>query len=165
VERFDGGSFVVLAGDETLRVTTIGALRVGDRVHLERAMAVGERLGGHWVQGHVDGVGAVREVAPGPQWTRIAFDAPPALRRYFVPKGSVCVSGVSLTVNEVDAHGFAVGIIPHTAGLTRLGALRPGDAVNLEVDILAKYVERLLCFATGPTGGLDLERLRAAGFA
>jgi riboflavin synthase len=165
VERFEGGSFVVLAGDETLRVTTIGGLRIGDRIHLERAMAVGERLGGHWVQGHVDGVGAVRELAPGPQWTRIAFDVPPALRRYFVAKGSICVSGVSLTVNEVDDRGFAVGIIPHTAQLTRLGALRPGDAVNLEVDILAKYVERLLGFATGPSGGLDLDKLRAAGFA
>jgi riboflavin synthase len=166
VERWEGGAFVVLAGDETLRVTTLGAVRPGHRIHLERAVAVGTRLGGHWVQGHVDGVGAVRSVTPGPQWTRIAFTMPAELRRYVVAKGSICVSGVSLTVNEVDAEGFAVGIIPHTATLTRLGALRPGDAVNLEVDILAKYVERLLGFAMDASGGgLDLARLRAAGFA
>jgi riboflavin synthase len=166
VETFSGGTFTVLAGDETLRVTTLGSVRTGDRIHVERALRLGDRLGGHWVQGHVDGVGALRAVVPGPQWTKLVFTAPPELRRYFVAKGSVCVSGVSLTVNEVDAEGFAVGIIPHTLTLTRLGELRPGDPVNLEVDVLAKYVERLLGFLPGAASpGLTLDTLRAAGFA
>ena len=171
VETFTATSFTVLAGDETLRVTTLGQVRPGDRIHLERAVRVGDRLGGHWVQGHVDGVGSLRAVTPGPEWTKLTFTVPAGLRRYFVAKGSVCVSGVSLTVNEVDDHGFSVGIIPHTLHLTRLGALRPGDPVNLEVDVLAKYVERLLSFAlpssgaATASGGLSLDQLRAAGFA
>ena len=173
VETFDRAGFTVLAGDETLRVTTLGAVRAGDRIHLERALRMGDRLGGLWVQGHVDGVGSLRAMTPGPQWTKLTFTAPEPLRRYLVAKGSVCVSGVSLTVNEVGDLGFAVGIIPHTLQLTRLGALKPGDAVNLEVDVLAKYVERLLGFALpghagGPTAGapgIGMDTLRAAGFA
>lgn len=162
VESFTAdGAFTVAAGDETLRVTTIGDLGVGDRVHLERAMRVGDRLGGHIVQGHVDGVGVVREVVPGPQWTYIRVAVPEGLRRYLVAKGSVCMGGVSLTVNGIDAEGFHVGIIPHTLDVTKLGALRPGDRVNVEVDILAKYVERLL---GGGAGGLTIDKLRSAGF-
>lgn len=161
VEEADArGTFRVTAGDETLRRTTIGRLRAGDPVHLERALRLGDRLGGHWVQGHVDGVGAVREIVPGAQWTLLRFRVPPELRRYVVEKGSICVSGVSLTVNEVDGEGFAVGIVPHTVKLTKLGDLHVGDEVNLEVDVLARYVERLL----GGGGGLTVEKLRAAGF-
>jgi riboflavin synthase len=169
VETHDASGFTVLAGDETLRVTTLGAVGAGDRIHLERALRLGDRLGGHWVQGHVDGVGHLRAVEPGPEWTKLVFTAPEALRRYLVTKGSICVSGVSLTVNEVDALGFAVGIIPHTLHLTRLGALAPGAPVNLEVDVLAKYVERLMNFAlpTADAGarGVGMDTLRAAGFA
>ena len=168
VETFSGGPFVVLAGDETLRVTTLGRVRAGDRLHLERALRLGDRLGGHQVQGHVDGVGHVRAVVPGPQWTKIVFTAPAPLHRYLVAKGSVCVSGVSLTVNEIDGEGFAVGIIPHTVQVTKLGALRPGDEVNLEADVVAKHVERLLGFVPGlqPSRdeGVTIEKLRAAGF-
>jgi riboflavin synthase len=167
VERDEDGVFTVLAGDETLRLTTLGEVQAGDAIHLERALRLGDRLGGHWVQGHVDGVGRIRAVTPGPQWTRIDVDAPPELRRYLVAKGSICISGVSLTVNETDAGGFSVGIIPHTSTITRLGAFRPGDAVNLEVDVLAKYVERLLGLDAAPQGAapaLDMARLRAAGF-
>ncbi len=166
-ESFEGGTFQVLAGDETLRVTTLGQVRAGDRLHLERALRLGDRLGGHWVSGHVDGVGSIRSVTPGAEWTKILVTAPPALRKHLVSKGSVCMAGVSLTVNEVDGEGFAVGIIPHTVGVTKLGNLRPGDPVNLETDILAKHVERLLAFTRegGDESGLSLAKLRAAGFA
>ncbi|MFN7142709.1 MAG: riboflavin synthase [Myxococcota bacterium] len=162
VEAWDGGGFQVTAGEETLRRTTFATIAPGTKLHLERAMRVGDRLGGHIVQGHVDGVGRVRAVTPGRDWTRIDIEVPPELSRYFVEKGSVCVDGVSLTVNGIDAVGFHVGIVPHTLEVTNLAALRPGDAVNLEADILAKYVERLLGARTG--GGVDLPLLRAAGF-
>jgi riboflavin synthase len=111
----------------------------GDEVNLEAALRAGEPLGGHYVQGHVDGVGAVRSVGD-PVW----IDTPPELLRYIVEKGSIAVDGVSLTVAAVDAGGFAVALVPHTLEATTLGRLKAGDEVNLEVDILAKYVERLL---------------------
>lgn len=161
VEVWDTRGFQVTAGEETLRRTTFGSVGVGTRLHLERAMRVGDRLGGHIVQGHVDGVGRVRSVTPGPQWTRIDVDVPPQLSRYFVEKGSVCINGVSLTVNGIGADGFHVGIVPHTLEVTNLGSLRAGAEVNVEVDILAKYVERLL---GARTGGVDIPLLRAAGF-
>jgi riboflavin synthase len=110
-----------------------------DEVNLEAALRAGEPLGGHYVQGHVDGVGAVRSVGD-PVW----IDTPPELLRYIVEKGSIAVDGVSLTVAAVDAGGFAVALVPHTREVTTLGRLAAGDHVNLEVDILAKYVERLL---------------------
>lgn len=161
VEAFDAAGFQVTAGEETLRRTTLALVTVGNTLHLERAMRVGDRLGGHIVQGHVDGVGRVRTVTPNAQWTRIDIDVPPELSRYLVEKGSVCLDGVSLTVNGIDHVGFNVGIVPHTLQATNLGALRSGTSVNLEVDILAKYVERLL---GGRVGGVDLPLLRAAGF-
>lgn len=170
------GLFRVLAGDETLRVTTIGERAAGDALHLERALRVDDRMGGHHVQGHVDGVGVVRAVVPGAEWTRIDLAVPAELSRYVVKKGSICLDGVSLTINEVadeaDAAVFSVGIIPHTVEVTKLGALRPGGRVNLEVDILARYVERLLGLGPARAGdapsparsGITLEGLRAAGF-
>jgi riboflavin synthase len=124
---------------ETLSRTTLGSLRPGDGVNIEPALRAGEPLGGHYVQGHVDGVGAVRSLGP-LTW----FDAPPALLRYLVEKGSIAVDGVSLTVAALDERGFAVALVPHTLAVTTLGGLAPGDAVNLETDVLAKYVERLL---------------------
>jgi riboflavin synthase len=111
----------------------------GDEVNLEAALRAGEPLGGHYVQGHVDGVGTVRSTGD-PVW----IDSGTELLRYVVEKGSIAVDGVSLTVAAVDGHGFAVALVPHTLDVTTLGALAPGDRVNLEVDILAKYVERLL---------------------
>jgi riboflavin synthase len=129
---------------ETLRRSNLGELRVGDRVNLERAMRADSRLGGHIVQGHVDAVGRVRSITPEATSRRLVVDAAGELLRYIVEKGSIAVDGISLTVAVVDRVGFAVAIIPHTWNATTLSQLRPGDRVNLEADILAKYVERLL---------------------
>jgi riboflavin synthase len=124
---------------ETLSRTTLGGLLPGDRVNLEPALRAGEPLGGHYVQGHVDGVGRVRSIGD-PVW----IDAPSELLRYCVEKGSVAVDGVSLTVAALDDAGFAVALVPHTLAATTLGGLEPAEPVNLEVDVLAKYVERLV---------------------
>jgi riboflavin synthase len=135
----DGSHLAFDVVDETLSRTTLGGLAPGDRVNLEPALRAGEPLGGHIVQGHVDGLGRVRSTGE-PVW----IDAPPELRRYLAEKGSITVDGVSLTVASVDDGGFAVALVPHTLEVTTLGTLGPGDPVNLEVDVLAKYVERLL---------------------
>ena len=116
----------------------------GDRVNLEPALRAGEPLGGHYVQGHVDGVGAVASVEPEQDGARIRIEPPSELLRYLVEKGSITVDGVSLTVAGVDETGFEVALIPHTLEVTTLSRLQPGDTVNLEADVLAKYVERLL---------------------
>ena len=135
--RENGGlAFDVVA--ETLDRTTLGKLAAGARVNVEPSLRVGDQLGGHIVQGHVDGVGSLRE-----RGDLTWFDAPPEIVRYCVEKGSIAVDGTSLTVATVDDEGFAVALIPHTLEATTLGSLEPGDAVNLEVDVLAKYVERL----------------------
>ncbi|MDG4780633.1 riboflavin synthase [Micromonospora sp. WMMD961] len=138
------GVFTADVMGETLRRSALGALGVGDPVNLERAAALGSRLGGHLVQGHVDGVGEVISREPAEQWETVRFRLPAALSRYVVEKGSITIDGVSLTVAEVGADEFAVGLIPTTLKLTTLGAKGAGDPVNLEVDVLAKYVERLL---------------------
>ena len=137
-------TFSVLAGAETLARTTLGNLRVGKRVNLERALRVGDRLGGHWVTGHIDGTGALAVRRDLGANLVLGFRATPALLRYIVEKGSIAIAGVSLTVNAVDAETFSVAIIPHTKDETTLGDLSIGDRVNLEVDILAKHVEKLL---------------------
>ncbi|MGK5673034.1 riboflavin synthase [Micromonospora sp. URMC 106] len=150
------GTFTADVMGETLRRSALGALRAGDPVNLERAAALGSRLGGHLVQGHVDGVGEVLAREPAAQWETVRFRLPAALARYVVEKGSITVDGVSLTVADVGPDWFAVGLIPTTLKLTTLGARRVGDAVNLEVDVLAKYVERLLgtrAADPGPPGG------------
>jgi riboflavin synthase len=149
----DGVCLTVVDGDratlafdavpETLARTTLGALGPGEPVNLEPALRAGEALGGHYVQGHVDGVGRVRSVDDEGEGKRVWFDAPPELLRYCVEKGSVTVDGVSLTVAGLDGGGFAVALVPHTLEATTLGAAVAGDAVNLEADVLAKYVERL----------------------
>lgn len=132
---------------ETLRLTTLGQRDVGDGVNLERALRAGDRLGGHLVSGHVDGIGRLRAREADGLSERFTFDAPHALRRYIAVKGSITVDGVSLTVNAVDADGFSVNLIPHTLAQTTLGDLRAGDAINLEVDSIARYVERLMLAA------------------
>lgn len=139
------GWFEADVSDETLRRTTLGARTAGDPVNLERPLRAGDRLGGHIVQGHVDAVGEV--VAPVPD---LRVRMPEDLRRYVIEKGSITVDGVSLTVVEPTEDGFTVAVIPHTAELTTLGARRPGDLVNLEVDLIAKYTERLLAFREEP---------------
>jgi riboflavin synthase alpha subunit len=135
----DGSRLAFDVVPETLSRTTLGGLRPGDRVNIEPALRVGEPLGGHHVQGHVDGIGHVRSIGE-PVWV----DASTELLRYCIEKGSITVDGVSLTIAALDDSGFAVALIPHTLEATTLGELQPGDPVNLEADVLAKYVERLL---------------------
>jgi len=137
-------TFSVLAGAETLARTTLGKLRVGKRVNLERSLRVGDRMGGHWVTGHIDGTGELAVRRDLGANLVLGFRTAPALLRYIVEKGSIAVAGVSLTVNAVDAQSFSIAIIPHTRDHTTLGDLSIGDHVNLEVDILAKHVEKLL---------------------
>lgn len=139
-----------LAGDvftadvmrETLDRSTLGALRPGAKVNLERAVRADGRLGGHLVQGHVDGTGVVLERRPGEHWELVRFSLPAALEPYVVEKGSIAVDGVSLTVTGVGDGGFTVGLIPTTLRMTTLGERRPGDPVNLEVDVIGKYVAK-----------------------
>jgi riboflavin synthase len=149
---------------ETLAGTTFPLKKVGDRVNLERALKLGDRLGGHLVTGHVDGVGVVRELRPGPSHTRMQFELPPALGRFVIDKGSIAVNGVSLTVNRCTANTFAVNVIPHTAKATTLAALKKGDRVNLETDIIGKYVARLLGQDSPRGAGVTPELLARHGF-
>jgi riboflavin synthase len=137
-------NFTVEAAFETLAVTTLGDLRAGSRVNIEPALRLGDALGGHLVSGHVDGLARVRSRVARGEALEVWFDAPAELLRYIAVKGSVCVDGVSLTVNAVDHRGFAVGLISHTLAATTLGERAVGDALNLEVDLLARYVARLL---------------------
>jgi riboflavin synthase alpha subunit len=129
---------------ETLRRSTLAALAPGAQVNVEPALKAGEPLGGHYVQGHVDGVGRVARAEPEGDGKRLRLEVPPELLRYCVPKGSIAVAGVSLTIAALDDEGFEVALVPHTLAATTLGELTSGDHVNLEVDVLAKYVERLL---------------------
>ena len=138
--------FAADASAETLSRTTLGRWQAGTRVNLERSLRLGDELGGHLVSGHVDGVGEVLSVAPEHGSIRFVFRVPADLARFIAVKGSVAVDGVSLTVNEVTDDTFGVNIIPHTAAVTSFGTLRPGDAVNLEIDMLARYVARLAEF-------------------
>ena len=144
VVEFDASSFAVDASNETLALTTLGRLAIGAPVNLERAMLPTDRLGGHLVSGHVDGLAVAATRRDDARAVRWRITAPMALLRYIAHKGSVCVDGVSLTVNEVDDAGFEVALIPHTVEHTAFRGLREGDAVNIEVDLLARYVERLL---------------------
>jgi riboflavin synthase len=143
VAGLDGPILQFNAVAETLRRTTLGALSPGDRVNLEPALRVGDRMGGHWVQGHVDGVGEVVRIEPEGEARNFTFAAPPEILRYAIEKGSVCVAGVGLTITALDDAGFSVSLVPHTLAVTTLGALGPGDRVNLEADVLAKYLEKL----------------------
>jgi riboflavin synthase len=136
------GWFAVEVSAETLSKTTLGDWREGDRVNLERAARLGDEMGGHVVSGHVDGVGRVISIAPEGGSHRFEIEAPEPLHRYIAPKGSITVDGVSLTVNAVDGRRFGLNIIPHTWTATTLGALKPGDPVNLEIDMLARYLAR-----------------------
>jgi riboflavin synthase len=144
VVEVGGDTFAFDAVPETLSRTSLGTLDHGSRVNLEPALRAGDALGGHYVQGHVDGVGTVRSVEPEGDGKRIWFDLPEPLLRYAVEKGSVAIQGTSLTVAAVDDAGVAVALIPHTLEETTLGALAAGAKVNVESDVLAKYVERLL---------------------
>lgn len=144
VIAYDATRFQADASTETLGLTTLGQLADGAVINLERAMRPTDRLGGHLVSGHVDGLGQVLSVHDDARAQRWRFAAPAALLRYIAKKGSICVDGVSLTVNDVDAQGFEVALIPHTVANTAFAATAVGSAVNLEIDLVARYVERLL---------------------
>lgn len=143
VTRMQRGAFAADVSRETLSRTTLGSLAVGSRVNLEPALRAGDPLGGHYVTGHVDGLAKVVELREDARSWRVVFEVPAELARYVASKGSVTVDGVSLTVNEVEGRRFGVNLIPHTREVTTLGDLAPGAAVNLEVDVIARYVERL----------------------
>ncbi|MWA01294.1 riboflavin synthase [Actinomadura sp. LD22] len=138
------GTFTADAMKETLDRSSLGALEPGSKVNLERPVRLADRLGGHLVQGHVDGVGTILSREPGERWDVVTVSLPPELARYVVGKGSITVDGISLTVVEAGADRFSVALIPTTLSLTTLGHKKPGDPVNLEVDVVAKYVERML---------------------
>jgi riboflavin synthase len=138
------GTFTADVMRETLTRSSLGALAPGHPVNLERSVRLADRLGGHLVQGHVDGVGEVVSRSPGEHWDVVRITLPPGLDRYVVEKGSIAVQGASLTVAATDEAGFAVALIPHTLEVTTFGGLAAGDRVNLEVDVLAKYVEKLM---------------------
>ena len=150
VVELDESGFSADVSNETLACTTLGALRDGAPVNLERALRAADRLGGHLVSGHVDGVGQVRAIEPDARSQRWRIAAPPALHRYFAAKGSVCVDGVSLTINGIDDDGFDVNLVPHTVAHTAFASTPVGAPVNLEVDVVARYVERLLACRNNP---------------
>ena len=139
-----GGSAFVEVAPESLALTTLGSLSVGDKVNLERSLRVGDELGGHMVQGHVDGLGEVLSVKQDGEGWRIRVKPPKSIAHLIAQKGSIAIAGVSLTVNEVDAEGFGVLIIPHTWSVTTLSKLKAGDKINLEADMMARYAARLI---------------------
>lgn len=143
IVQADTRTWTFQAGSETLSRTNLGRLRSGDRVNLERSLRVGDRLGGHFVQGHIDGTGQVERIDREGEWVHMSFTVAAALTRQMVVKGSVAVDGVSLTLVTVDAESFSVALIPHTLDVTTLGARNIGDTVNIETDIIGKYLEKL----------------------
>ncbi len=168
VVELPGDGFVADVSRETLSHTRFTGIKVGEKVNLEKAMLPTTRFGGHIVSGHVDGVGEVVARAEDARSIRLTIAAPAALQRYLVAKGSVTVDGVSLTVNQVDENGFVLNIVPHTAQETILDSYCPGRQVHLEVDIIARYLERLIGAQTdhndNNSQGLTLDKLAAAGF-
>ena len=155
--RPEGRRFGSDVSAETLGLTTLGSIIVGQQVNLELALTLSDRLGGHLVSGHVDGMARLRSRTPDGRAERFEFEVPPGLEKYVARKGSVCIDGVSLTVNDVSGRLFAVCLIPHTLSVTTLGRLGPGDGVNIEVDLLARYMERLATDVSGYIAGDDAE--------
>jgi riboflavin synthase len=167
VVQFGEREFSVEVSPETLKVTSLGRLVPGAPVNLERAMKLNERIGGHLVAGHVDGVGTLRQRRQEGNGIVLTIEAPPEVLRYCVPKGSITLDGVSMTINELDERSVSVMVIPHTAKETTLGLKRPGDPVNLETDLIGKYVERLLqdrsVLPSKPAPVIDAEYLKKRG--
>jgi len=162
--EISGASFAADVSVETLNCTSLGDLSVGAAVNLERALTLNQPLGGHLVSGHVDGLGAVASMAPDGRSTRFEFDAPDELLRYIAAKGSITIDGTSLTVNSLSENGFSVNIIPHTLERTIIGEYQVGRAVNLEVDLIARYLERLMASTSPPDKtGVTLNTLRDNG--
>ena len=166
VVEMDNRSFTVDVMAETLRRSSLNNMTTGSRVNLERALRLSDRLGGHLLSGHVDGLGVIRDITTEDIARVIRVDATPELLRYIVPKGSIAIDGVSLTVVDVDEKSFSVSIIPHTATVTTLLGKQPGDAVNLETDMIAKYVEKLLKKSPSEHGkeDINMEFLHQHGF-
>jgi riboflavin synthase len=144
VTRKEGACFYADVSRETMAKTTLGDLRAGSRVNLEPSLRAGDALGGHWVSGHVDAVGKLRTLVQDARSWRLEFELPAALMRFVASKGSICVNGVSLTVNNVAGRCFDVNIIPHTLKVTTLGEIKVDDGVNIEIDVIARYLERLM---------------------
>lgn len=161
VEKVLAGGFVVFASPETTKRTTISGIRRGGAVNLERAVAVGGRLGGHIVSGHIDGVGKLIDSVSRGDATELRFEAPAEVARFLVSKGSVAIDGISLTLNDVSHGTFSVMIIPHTLSKTTMAGIRPGTPVNLEVDVLARYVH---AFTNPASGGVTAELLNSMGW-
>lgn len=163
----DGAALAFDVSNESLSLTTLGALREGDRVNLEKALRLADRLGGHLVSGHVDGIGTIESIEADARSQRWRLRAPQTLSRYIAAKGSVCMDGVSLTVNSVDGDAFAVNLIPHTVANTTFCYCHVGDRVNLEIDLLARYLERLFADRPHPNppplAGEGGERIARAG--
>jgi riboflavin synthase len=149
VTRKEGACFYADVSRETMAKTTLGGLRAGSRVNLEPSLRAGDALGGHWVSGHVDVVGKLKTLVQDARSWRLEFELPAALMRFVAPKGSICVNGVSLTVNNVAGRCFDVNIIPHTLKVTTLGELKVDDGVNIEIDVIARYLERLMTKTEG----------------
>lgn len=169
VVEMDSNTFTVDVTAVTLRRTSLNKLTPGNRVNLERALRLSDRLGGHLLSGHVDGLGVIREITMEDIARIIHVEASPELLRYIVPKGSVAIDGISLTVVAMDERSFSVSVIPHTATVTTLMDKKPGDVVNLETDMIAKYVEKLLLTKNSPPGkkgdqSIDMEFLGENGF-
>lgn len=149
-------------GPESLRVTSLSRAKAGAKVHLERALRLSDRLGGHLVQGHVDGVGRLRKREQAGDTLKLDIEAPPEILRLCIPKGSICIDGVSLTINALTSDALSVWLIPHTLERTHLGERQVGEPLNLESDVIGKYVARLL--GKGAEGGVTLDLLERAGF-
>ncbi len=162
VVALSGDGFAADVSRETLSLTTLGDLGPGSPVNLEKALTLSTPLGGHLVSGHVDGLGRILERTDDARSVRFRIEAPAELTRYIAQKGSICVDGTSLTVNAVQGQGFEVNILPHTLGQTIMAGYVPGTSVNLEVDLVARYLERLLLDEA--SGGLTLDKLREYGF-
>jgi len=144
VTRKEGACFYADVSRETMAKTMLGNLRTGSRVNLEPSLRAGDALGGHWVSGHVDTVGKLKTLVQDARSWRLEFELPAALMRFVASKGSICVNGVSLTVNKVEGRCFDVNIIPHTLKVTTLGEIKVDDGVNIEIDVIARYLERLM---------------------
>jgi riboflavin synthase len=171
VVRIDGQRFEADLSPETLGASTFGKAQPGERLNLERAMRFSDRIDGHLVSGHIDGIGIVKNREKQGNALMLTVEVPEALSRYMIHKGSVAVDGISLTINGCDADSFSVQIIPHTADATTIGLKQTGDAVNIETDMIGKYVERFIRGAAVPEGqkenapsGIDMEFLAKAGF-
>lgn len=168
VTAVSGAVFHADCSPETLRRTTLGDKKPGARLHLERALRLGDRLGGHIVSGHVDGLARIQSVTPEGNAILVTLELPPSLLRYTIEKGSIAIDGVSLTINTLQGNTLSVAIIPHTQEWTHTGTYQPGDAVNIEVDMVGKYIERMTQpwhDAASPTSGIDEEFLKKHGFA